>query len=480
MSIRRDTILNIGGSIIPMILSLGIIPLYLGFIGVERYGTMAVIWSLLSYFSFFDLGFGSAITQRMSSQEDKSDKNLSDLLWTALVSTFFLGSVAGLLLQASASFVFENFVHLSQSNYAEASSAIFWLFPALSILLPITVLQGALQAKFRFASVNSIQIFGNTLGQVLPLCAAALGYISLNVLVPIALLPRVLVMLLLFWQCRTHVPIRGLPLLDKRHFIALINYGKWASLVTVLAPILTTIDRLIIASFSGAKAVTYYAVPFDLVSRTMIISKGLSSAIFPRLAQSDSKTSFDLAARTSVILIDLLSPIVIFGIFIVGPFLKLWLGAEFSQYSKGIGELILLGVWFNALVVPFHARSMAANSPKFVVLIYLFEIPIYLLLLWAGLKIYGLPGAAGAWAIRVLIDSILLLRLNSALFICIKNVRISLLLVLTSECLTLFYNNDYIPYLGIPILLCSLYLGRNSIQQIFPPSFFRNLLKTND
>ena len=77
----------------------------------------------------------------------------------------------------------------------------------------------------------------------------------------------------------------------------MMHYGGWVSVITMLGPLLVTIDRLVIASLSGAKAIAYYTVPYDLVSRTMVISGSFSSAIFPRLASVSAKSARDMALR---------------------------------------------------------------------------------------------------------------------------------------------------------------------------------------
>lgn len=398
-----------------MVIALATVPLYLSYIGAERYGVLAVIWALLSYFSFFDLGFGRAVTQRMARLSDADDSERSKLLWTALLSTFALGVLASVLLWLFSDFILLHVIDMSDRSRSEASGAVAWMLLALPILLPTTVLMGALQARLKFAETNTIQLVGSLISQMLPLAVAASGHIELKMLVPAALASRVLVAALLFHQSRLHVPLIGRPLIDQVHLRAMLSYGGWVSVITFLGPILVTVDRLLIATLSGAKAVTSYTVPYDLVSRTMMISGSLSSALFPRLASASPADARVLAERATATLIAVMTPVVIAGIFVAQPFLNIWLGKSFAVDSVGVSELILLGVWINALVIPHHARLMATGNPRTVVFVYLIEIPIYLVMLWIGLKNFNVMGAAGAWTIRVLIDTMILLYVNHAL-----------------------------------------------------------------
>jgi O-antigen/teichoic acid export membrane protein len=398
---------------------------------------LAVIWALLGYFGFFDFGFGRALSQRMARLSDAEDSERSNLLWTALTSTFMLGLLGSLALWAFADYFLTHMIDMSVPSRNETKSAVLWLLLALPLLLPASVLQGALQARLRFVELNIIQVLGSTISQLLPLAVAASGHVELQALVPAALASRIFTISLLLKQCRRHVPLMGPPLIDRSHLKPMMHYGGWISVMTLLGPLLVTIDRLVIASLGGAKAVAFYTVPYDLVSRTMVISGSLSSAIFPRLASVSDDDAKVMAFRATAVLVAIMTPVVIVGLFVAHPFLTLWVGETFALYSAGVAELILLGVWLNALVIPHYARLLAADNPKTVVVIYLIQIPIYFLLLWLGITHWGVVGAAAAWSLRVLLDTTMILHVAGALKHTLRVIIPSLAIVVTAALVAL-------------------------------------------
>ncbi len=415
MSIGKNSIANLLGSIVPLLVTLATVPVYLRLIGNERYGILAVIWVIFSYFGFFDFGLGRATAQRMAKLDQSSIDERSKLFWTSFLLTLFFGIIGGLILWAIAGQLLSHIGNTDDEIYKEAISAILWLMPSLPILLTTSVMNGALQGRDRFVEINSIGVIGNTLIQALPLLAAYLGFIELEYLVPAALAGRLIAGICLFYKCRMHVPLSLKVTFDKSVAVPMLTYGGWISVIGIIGPLLVVADRLVIASIGGASAVSYYTIPYSLTSRILLLSNSVGNSIFPKLANMAEKQAQVLADRSTAILITIMTPIVITALPLIDPFLKVWLGGELADKAAGVGEIILVGAWINTLVIP-HNTYLQADGKKLkkVVLIYFFEIPVYFMLLWIGLMYWGVIGAAIAWTLRVSIDSALLLILSGA------------------------------------------------------------------
>lgn len=362
MSVARHTLVNIASAILPMALGLATVPLFLRTIGGERYGVLAVILALLTYFSFLDLGFGIAVGQRIASLSTKSSSEPSRILWTALLSTLFLGAISGVLLYLISGSLLALVGVVPAGKQEEAHAALRWLSLAPLFLLPISAMAAALGARLRFEEIGAVQVLGNSCSQLFPLAMALSGRTELEALVPAALASRVLMAMLLFWLCRRHVPLVGGPCIDWAHFKGMLGYGGWVSMKAFLGPVLLTSDRFFIASQYSAAAVANYTVPYDLVSRTLIIPGSFSSALFPRLASTSRADARALAYRYGKVLLAVMTPIVIAGVSLSRDFYDLWLGPSFSEAAFGVSELLLLGVWLNTLVIPHHIDRMASGD----------------------------------------------------------------------------------------------------------------------
>lgn len=416
MGIGRNTIANIIGAFLPLLVTVLTVPLYLTLIGEERYGTLVVIWALFGYFGFFDFGLGRATAREMARLSENPEVERTNLLFTTIILTLIMGALGGVVLWGVAGFIISRFIDLQSQSSAEALAAIPWLVFGLPLLLMTSVMAGALEGRERFFELNKVNVLGSVLNQCLPLLVAVNGFVRMEYLVPAAILGRILTGVILLRYCNIFVPLTSNKVsFNKKLVKPLLNYGGWTSLISAVGPLLVTVDRVIIGSVSGAKAVAYYTVPYNFSFNLIRISGSLSSALFPRLSAVKHDEGLELANQATQILVAVMSPLVITGFFAFRPFMIVWLGSDFADNAFGVGEVIFWGIWINCLVMPHNARLRAAGNLRPIFFAYLFQIPVYLLMLVFGLKYFGVLGAAVAWSLRVTIDTLMLLWIGNVL-----------------------------------------------------------------
>ena len=89
------------------------------------------------------------------------------------------------------------------------------------------------------------------------------------------------------------------------------------------------------------------------------------------------------------------------GIFIMGPFLHIWVGRDLGPEAPYVGRIVLLAMWINALaLIPFN-QMQAAGRPDLVSKIIMAEVPPYLVMLYAGIHFFGVIGCAVATLLRL-------------------------------------------------------------------------------
>lgn len=408
MSIRRHTAYNLLGSAIPLAVSFVTTPLYLGLIGEARYGVLAIAWLLLRYFGLFDLGLGRATSQRIASLRDGAAAERAQTFWTALALNVGLGVVGGLLIWPAAIYFFGHVFKVADALRPEMRAAVPWLVLAVPVATLSGVLSGALQGREKFLELNLVSMSGTVLFQLLPLAAATVWGADLGVVLPAVLLARLVTLLMLFERCRRHV-FRGHPAAFARGQAGqLLRFGGWVTVSAFVSPLMVTLDRFVIGAMSGAKAVTFYTVPFQIAERSTLISGALSSALFPRFVAATPQEEQHLADEGLRALVVVMTPLMAAGILLMEPFLSWWITPAFAGHSARVGQLLLVGFWVNSFAVIPYAQLQARGRPDLVAKCHLGEVLPYFGLLYLGLTTLGMMGAAVAFSLRVLVDFALL------------------------------------------------------------------------
>lgn len=409
MSIRKHTLYNLVGSLLPLGLSLITIPVYIGLIGESRYGVLAVAWLLLGYFGLFDLGLGRATSQRIAAQSKSSAADRAQTFWTALSINGGLGVVGGLIVWPVASYFFGHVFSIEQALRPELDAAIPWMILAVPIATVSGVLSGALQGRAQFFETNVISVSGAAVTQLFPLTVAWLHGPDLAWLLPAVILTRMATMVTLFWRCHHHV-FAGQPRSVARSLAkGLLKFGGWVTVSSLIGPLMVILDRFVIGAYLGAKSVTYYTVPFQLGDRTNILSYAMSSALFPRLAAANKEEGQQLASVAIRSLAVVMTPAMVFGVFLMQPFMRVWLGLGFANHAALTGEILLLGFWINAFAKIPYAQLQAGNRPHVVAQCHTVEILPYLAALYVGLHFFGIAGAAAVFGLRTFADCALLM-----------------------------------------------------------------------
>jgi O-antigen/teichoic acid export membrane protein len=408
MGVKRNSFYNLLGSIAPLALSLFVTPPYLKILGPERYGVLAIVWLLLGYFGAFDLGLGRAVTYRISSLRNSAVGDTGEVFWSAFISTAVLSMFGGFLLWITSRYYFSNHFNSGISILNEISKANFWLLLALPIASFTGLLNGALQGKEKFLVINFANITNSLLFQILPLIVAFKFSNRLDIILPVAIISRligVFVLLILSFKYVLKNEKFNFSISESRR---LLTFGGWVTISMVISPLMVILDRFIIGIFLGSRSVSNYSIPFDISSRTTTLSNSISSALFSRFTSQSTGNAILLVQEVVQKLSVFMTPLFTLGIILMTPFLSYWISEDFSRISSLTGKILLIGFFANSLAIVPYTHLQARSKPKLISLCHLFELLPYFILLSLGLKLFGIPGAAMAFTIRAIFDFFLL------------------------------------------------------------------------
>lgn len=405
LSVSRNATYNLIGAVLPILLALITVPIYLRLVGPDRYGVLSIAWLLLGYFGLFDLGLGKATTYSIAALKDASAQERADVFWTAIVTNLIMGAIGGLLLWGAAGLFFDKLFKVDAALRPEIMAAMPYLGLAVPIATMTGVLTGALQARDRFIESNMISVLSTTLFQIFPIIIAALRGPELGPLLLAAVAARGVAIAVLWRSCHAALTRGTRMRFDRSQIKDLLGYGGWVTVTGLFGPILVILDRFAIGAVLGARAVAIYTVPFQLAQRIQIFPTALVSALFPRLPTATAEERASLSEKAMLVLLAAISLPILGGIYLLHPFLDLWVGREIGRPAADVGSLIILGYWANAFGIVPYSLMQGTGRPDLVTKILLVQIPPYLALLYFGMTQFGLLGCAAVFAFRCAVDT---------------------------------------------------------------------------
>jgi len=410
--LARNTIWNLIGNVAPMIVAVVCIPILIRGLANEQFGVLTLAWALIGYAGLFDLGLGRALTQLVAKKLGAGqEREIPSLAWTSLLLMLLMG-FAG----SAAVFLISPWLAGRGLNVpAELQRETLQSFRLLGLSIPFVIttagLRGLLEAHQRFGLINALRIpmgvftFAGPL-LVLPFSKSVVAVVATLVAGRIAA-----------WVAHLLVCLRVLPELSRsiaweRSFAGpLLRFGGWMTVSNVVSPLMLTLDRFLIGALVSVTAVAYYATPYEVVTKFLLLPVALVGVMFPAFsagfAQDRERTAV-LFGRSVKSLFLVLFPVMLCTVALAQDGLKLWLGADFAQHSFRVLQILASGVFLNSLALVPFTLLQGVGRPDLTAMLHLIELPLYLGLLWWLVSARGIEGAAIAWTARVAVDALFL------------------------------------------------------------------------
>lgn len=432
MTVARHTVYNLAGAAVPIAVSLLTVPAYLSAVGDSRFGILAIVWLFLGYFGLFDLGLGLATSHHIAAAEnhDAPETERAALFWSALFTNLGFGVLGGVLLLPIGYYYFAHVIEVDAAFRAEMLHALPWLALGVPIATVSGVLTGALQGLKKFGPLNAISAAGTAFFQVLPLLAAWFWSPSLTVVLPIALLARGLTLATLWLAVRKMLTAGHQATYSRERARKLLKFGGWLTLSVLFAPLMTIIDRFAIGAEIGAAAIAIYVIPLNLGERLAIIGNSTAFAAIPEFSASTVETARVKSVRYEKVVMALMLFLCVSAIFVIGPFLGIWISAEFAGKASLVAQILLIGILADSVSRVTLYANRGTERNKEIAILDMVQLPIVTGAIYLGLHYWGVVGVAMAYTFRVFLNYFLLLGLlKTTLQVLVPNIACICLMI---------------------------------------------------
>lgn len=410
----NNALFNTVSGLIPLLLSFLFWPYIVESLGDSSYGIFALVSTVIGYFSLLDLGLGNAVVKYVAEYAGQDREQTEEVIGVAL-SIFLVAGLVGILIILSIARVLATEVmkvppELVDAAYHAFCAASLGFFFTMLLTLFTAVTNGLSRYDIS-SSAMAVMGITTTVGAVLLLRSgfSLIHLVWLNVLVPMLVVVFYAIMVR---RLLPHVSFR--PRLNRRTLKQILHFGMFAMLSRVTDVVSGQVNLLIIGAVLGVASVTYYVIPFTILSRLTNLLCRIGMVIFPAISelqgQNRPDTIRELYLTTSRIILSFTAaftvPLLVFGV----DFLRLWMDPEFAERGGLVLQLITGAVFLTLCTnVPTFVVN-GLGKPKISGVAAICTATLFLILMIPGAMFGGIVGVAAAQLISAAVVAPLFIR----------------------------------------------------------------------
>jgi len=418
----------LGGQGMTMLASLIATPFVIRLLGTEAYGVLALINLLIGYLAFSDLGMGTASTRFGADAHARGDdEGENAVIWTSLLISLGPALLTALVLTLIARPLIAQVLHLPVDLHQEAVIAL----RLASIGFVARVVAGVMNTPQLVRLKMDLYTAINTGSNVVQICLAPVALMLGGGLVSITLIVTLVSVITALIHAAASKQLLS-RLLRPQINLALVRplarFGAGVIISYLVVMVLINAEKILIARFFSVITLAHYSVAYTLASMLSAMPIAAGQSLIPAFTRlkSDAESLHQLyirALRGMLLWIAPAAAVVCGG---AEPFLTLWAGPEYGRESTLPLYVLVVGTLINAPSHVPYSLLMAWGKTGLIARYHLAQLLPYLLCMAVLTYWFGAVGAAFAWSLRIIIDSLLLFRAVQ------RNSAISILPLLTN------------------------------------------------
>ena len=409
----RNSLWNLCGLALPAVVALATVPLLISGLGLEGFGIVALIGSVIGYFGVLDINLSAGSIKYLAQYHAQhEEERFAETFWFGWIFYGVLGITGAVILYFSAEFLSNYFFKISPALHAETALAFqiaalgFMISQAQNYLMVVP------QALQRYDTSAKAEAFFGVITNILSAVVALTDGGIVGVIAVRVMLATTHTAWLIWVIHKLGVSLK--PCWPRREIRKLMTgFSAYAYLSRLAVMMHTHGDKLIIGTLAGPVALSFYTVPAQLASRILGLTYRLSSVIFPRvsaLAATGQQSQLRLLYLDTTRLLTYLNLMVLGVIALTGEeFLRRWVGEEFVATGYPVLVLITIGLLVDSLTNIPSLVNDGLGHPRVTGRFALARGLVGIAMIYAGTMLAGITGAAMAHLLASLFMSVFFL-----------------------------------------------------------------------
>ena len=347
-------------------------PVYLHFLGYERYGVWLVLSTVLSFAQLGNLGIGQAVMKLVAEEHGRGDiDGIQRHVATALALLCLSGSLVLIAVLVFKTQIIGAF-NLSDENARTA----LWLLPYIGILSIYVFIVQALNATLSGLGRMDLANYAQSFGRIVAVTVASIllytgrGIESLLIGNTLSYLFIHIVSLVCI---RRTARIRFLRIgnLDAQRGKRILHFGSTVFGGSVISMLFSPFNKLMLSRYAGVATVPMYEIAFTGSMQIRGLFETALRAMMPEVSRIGANMTRYAKDRISQLNRRAMKLIFIFGVpvymvlVIFAPMLlKLWLGERFVETLPSVFRIMLIGTFLSLLGVPAYHTLMGIGHVR--------------------------------------------------------------------------------------------------------------------
>jgi O-antigen/teichoic acid export membrane protein len=315
-----------------------IVPLTLGYVGKVEYGIWMAIYSIISWFSFFDIGLGNGLRNKLAEALAKDDKETAKIYISSTYALILgIALIMFLLFFLSAKFISWNSVlNTNLVSNKDLYSIVVIVFFFFCIGFVLKIISSILRALQRYAINDIIGLLAQMFGLIaifilVKTTRSSLTYLCLVYGSKTAIILFLASIILFTGSLREFRP--KLSHINFRKALPLMNLGIWFFFNQILYLIVNQTSVILVVQFFGPEDVTVFNLAKRYMAMISMLYLMILTPFLTAFTEAYTKNEFGwiktIISKINIIWIISSLGTILLG-FVYKPFFKMWVGDKIT------------------------------------------------------------------------------------------------------------------------------------------------------
>jgi O-antigen/teichoic acid export membrane protein len=406
-SLKNNVIANALGQSWRALIQIVLVPLYVGYLGIEAYGLIGLFAVLQAWLTLLDMGMKPALGREMARYTGggHDTQSICNLLRSIELISFGIGLVVAVCVWAASGWLAADWVQAAtlSPDVVRQSLALMGLATGLQFFESVYT-----------SSIAGLQrhVLQNVLSSTL-VTLRSVGALAVLVLVSPTLTA------FFFWQALVSILSIGVfagvtyrllpapptrPRFSVTAVLSIWRYAAGIMSITLLALLLTQVDKILLSRLLPLADFGYYAFAALVAGGLNALTSPIAGAFYPRFTQLVMQGDQDQLSlkyhQGSQLVSVLVGGVAAILVMFADRVLMLWTGdATLTRAVVPVLQVLTLGTLLNSLMwMPYHLQ-LAHGWTRLMIKINAVAVAVLVpAILWA-VPVYGAIGAAWVWVV---------------------------------------------------------------------------------